>query len=168
MPPRHHPPPGQQLWMESSERGAGGELPCTDKHVGFALASLQYVYNSNYFVLKERMAQGSYLNSVVRGAGEGRGRGEGCLSDIGTKKGPKVYHSPSLSMFCGDETGGLVVDIGAYNSRFGFSGEDTPKSVFNSVRGKLKVLVPHAHNRVVPWGEPPPTLHAPTHPNAHT
>ena len=43
-------------------------------------------------------------------------------------------------MFCGDETGGLVVDIGAYNSRFGFSGEDTPKSVFNSVRGRLKVL----------------------------
>jgi len=37
-------------------------------------------------------------------------------------------------MYGGDETGGLVVDIGSYNARFGWAGEDVPKAVFSSVR----------------------------------
>lgn len=37
-------------------------------------------------------------------------------------------------MFCGDETGAVVVDVGSSNARFGWSGEDTPKCVFSSVR----------------------------------
>jgi hypothetical protein len=39
-----------------------------------------------------------------------------------------------LVMYGGDETGGLVVDIGSANARFGWAGEDVPKSVFSSVR----------------------------------
>jgi hypothetical protein len=37
---------------------------------------------------------------------------------------------PSLA----DETGGIVIDVGAANARFGFAGDDMPKAVFSSVR----------------------------------
>ena len=36
-------------------------------------------------------------------------------------------------MFCGDETGAIVVDTGSFTSKFGWGGEDLPKIVFSSV-----------------------------------
>ena len=30
-------------------------------------------------------------------------------------------------MYCGDETGSFVADVGSYQGRFGYGGEDTPK-----------------------------------------
>ncbi|KJE89114.1 BAF53b [Capsaspora owczarzaki ATCC 30864] len=47
----------------------------------------------------------------------------------------------SGAMFGGDEVGALVLDIGSATTRFGFAGEDTPKSVFPSVVG----LAPSHH-----------------------
>lgn len=38
-------------------------------------------------------------------------------------------------MYGGDEVGSLVFDIGSFNSRFGYSGEDTPRFVFQSQVG---------------------------------
>ena len=38
-------------------------------------------------------------------------------------------------MYCGDEISSLVFDIGSFNSRFGYSGEDSPKYVFQSQVG---------------------------------
>lgn len=35
-----------------------------------------------------------------------------------------------------DETGGVVIDVGTDNARFGFAGDEMPKSTFNSVRTK--------------------------------
>jgi len=35
-------------------------------------------------------------------------------------------------MYCGDETGSLVGDIGSVYAKFGYSGEDTPRGYFNS------------------------------------
>jgi len=32
-----------------------------------------------------------------------------------------------------DEMGGVVIDVGGANARFGFAGEDMPKAVFSSV-----------------------------------
>ncbi len=40
-------------------------------------------------------------------------------------------------MFCGDETGGVVVDVGAYSSKFGYSGDDMPRIIFPSTVGVL-------------------------------
>eukprot|EP01029_Cantina_marsupialis_P028907 TRINITY_DN778161_c0_g1_i1.p1 TRINITY_DN778161_c0_g1~~TRINITY_DN778161_c0_g1_i1.p1 ORF type:complete len:407 (-),score=92.11 TRINITY_DN778161_c0_g1_i1:124-1311(-) len=40
-------------------------------------------------------------------------------------------------MYCGDEVGAIVVDIGAQNARFGFGGEDIPKHCFSSTAGHL-------------------------------
>jgi hypothetical protein len=36
-----------------------------------------------------------------------------------------------------DETGGIVIDVGGANARFGFAGEDMPKAGFNSVRRRV-------------------------------
>lgn len=35
-------------------------------------------------------------------------------------------------MYCGDEVGAIVGDIGYSNARFGFAGEDIPKCIFSS------------------------------------
>ena len=40
-------------------------------------------------------------------------------------------------MFCGDDTGALVMEVGCANSRFGFAGDDMPKAVFSSVSARL-------------------------------
>lgn len=41
-------------------------------------------------------------------------------------------------MYGGDEVSSLVFDIGSFNSRFGYSGEDTPRFVFQSQIGLTK------------------------------
>lgn len=42
-------------------------------------------------------------------------------------------------MYGGDEVGSLVFDIGSFNSRFGYSGEDTPRYVFESHIGVSQI-----------------------------
>jgi hypothetical protein len=44
-------------------------------------------------------------------------------------KGPKApkFSLNSLTMFCGDETGAFVADLGYTNSRFGYGGDPDPK-----------------------------------------
>jgi actin-related protein len=37
-------------------------------------------------------------------------------------------------MFCGDETGGVVIDVGNYTCKFGYAGDDVPKAIFPGVR----------------------------------
>jgi actin-related protein len=37
-------------------------------------------------------------------------------------------------MFGGDETGAIVIDAGSYSSKFGYGGDDAPKSIFLTVR----------------------------------
>lgn len=37
-------------------------------------------------------------------------------------------------MYSGDETGAVVVDAGSYSCKFGYAGDDLPKSVFPGVR----------------------------------
>ena len=38
-------------------------------------------------------------------------------------------------MFGGDEVSSLVFDLGTFNYRIGYSGEDTPRSVFQPIIG---------------------------------
>ena len=36
-------------------------------------------------------------------------------------------------MFCGDDTGGVVIDVGSYSAKFGYAGDDVPKAIFSGV-----------------------------------
>jgi actin-related protein len=38
-------------------------------------------------------------------------------------------------MYCGDDVSSVVFDIGQYNCRSGYSGEDCPRSILPSVVG---------------------------------
>ena len=39
-------------------------------------------------------------------------------------------------MFGGDEVSSLVLDLGTFNFRIGYSGEDSPRTVFQPIIGK--------------------------------
>jgi len=41
-------------------------------------------------------------------------------------------------MYCGDDVSSAVVDLGTYETRAGYSGEDCPRSVIPSVAGLLE------------------------------
>ena len=41
-------------------------------------------------------------------------------------------------MYCGDEIGALVCDVGSSTCRFGYGGEDSPKGVFPTVEGVIR------------------------------
>ncbi|KAK8794721.1 hypothetical protein WA158_001702 [Blastocystis sp. Blastoise] len=47
-------------------------------------------------------------------------------------------------MYCSDETGSIVADIGSSMCKFGFGGEDVPRCVFPSVYG----CVPQENNNL--------------------
>ena len=40
-------------------------------------------------------------------------------------------------MYCGDDVSSVVVDVGSFNYRAGYSGEDTPRCVFPSQVGHV-------------------------------
>lgn len=45
-----------------------------------------------------------------------------------------VRKSIAHLMFCGDDTGGVVVDVGAHACKFGYAGDDVPRAIFPGVR----------------------------------
>jgi len=45
-------------------------------------------------------------------------------------------------MYCGDDVSSVVLDIGSYQTRAGYSGEDCPRSILPSVVGVMEGDVP--------------------------
>ncbi len=45
-----------------------------------------------------------------------------------------MYVCMSVCMCASDEIGAMVIDMGSHHTKVGFSGEDMPKAVFNTVR----------------------------------
>jgi len=41
-------------------------------------------------------------------------------------------------MYCGDDVSSVVLDIGSYQTRAGYSGEDVPRSILPSMVGVMK------------------------------
>jgi len=40
-------------------------------------------------------------------------------------------------MYCGDDVSSVVIDMGSYQTRFGYSGEDCPRCVIPSMGGQI-------------------------------